>query len=156
MPTRNQELGLWGERLVAREIACPRCKKLYTLRRLPPNFKCADVVCDFCGYLAQVKTVRVPNTSRLPARVLGAAWQPQRERMKAGIYFPLFLVLRAEKDWAVHYLAAEFQLPKLFRKRPPLSRTAKRAGWQGFYYDIGSLRKEVFIRIHDAKGASLR
>lgn len=61
--------------------------------RLPNNFKCADVICDFCGYLAQVKTARVRNVDSIPNTVLGAAWGPQKERMASAIYFPLFLVL---------------------------------------------------------------
>jgi hypothetical protein len=56
--------------------------------------------------------------------------------MKAGIYFPLFLVLRHRSKWAVYYLPTEFQNPKMFKKRKPLSRTARRAGWQGFTYDL--------------------
>jgi len=156
VPTTNQKLGLWGERLVARRLACPRCKKYFALRRLPPNFKCADIICDFCGYLAQVKTLRVANVSKVPRSIQGAAWHPQRERMKAGIYFPLLVVLRGERDWAVYYLAAEFQLPKLFRRRVPLSRGAKRAGWQGFRYDFSRLRREVLIRVLEGKGTAIR
>lgn len=61
--------------------------------KLPNNFKCADVICDFCGYLAQVKTVRVRNVESVPNAVLGAVWGPKKDRMAAAIYFPLFLVL---------------------------------------------------------------
>jgi type II restriction enzyme len=51
------------------------------------------VICDFCGYLAQVKTKAL---TKIPATLAGAAWIPQKERMDAGIYFPLFLVLPPE------------------------------------------------------------
>jgi hypothetical protein len=95
MPTSRQELGRRGELLVAQSCRCPRCKRVHTLRRLPTNFKCADVICDFCGYVAQVKTVTSPDPSRVPGAVLGAAWRVQKERMDAGIYFPLFVVLFA-------------------------------------------------------------
>src|SRR5256885_15818813 len=95
MPTSRQALGRRGELLVAQSCPCPRCKRSRTLRRLPTNFKCADVICDFCGYLAQVKTVTSPNPSSIPRALLGAAWCVQKERMDAGIYFPLFIVLFA-------------------------------------------------------------
>jgi type II restriction enzyme len=121
VPTHKQVLGRWGETLVAKKFACPRCKRFFTLRRMPPNFKCADIICDFCGYLAQVKTATVADVLKVPSSVLGAAWGPQRERMKAGIYFPLFLVLRNGSRSAVYYLPTEFQKPKLFKKRAPLS-----------------------------------
>jgi type II restriction enzyme len=129
MPTEKQVLGRWGETLVAKKFACPRCKRFFTLRRLPPNFKCADVICDFCGYLAQVKTATVTDVLRVPSAILGAAWGPQRERMKAGIYFPLFLVLRSGNKSAVYYVPTEFQKPTLFKKRLLFLRVhAERAG----------------------------
>jgi hypothetical protein len=53
MVTTKQELGALGEQQVVRHCACPRCKRERTLKTLPPNFKCADVICDFCGYLGQ-------------------------------------------------------------------------------------------------------
>jgi hypothetical protein len=78
MPTERQLLGSFGERRVVHECLCPRCKRSRTLVKLPNNFKCADVICDFCGYLAQVKTVRVRNVESVPNAVLGAAWGPQK------------------------------------------------------------------------------
>ncbi len=147
MATAKQELGAWGEMLVAKTFACPRCKTIHSLRRLPPNFKCADVICDFCGYLAQVKTASVKDVTKVPNMVLGAAWGPQKKRMKAGIYFPLFIVLRSKTKKAVFYLPTEFQNPDMFKKRKPLSQNARRAGWQGFMYDIASLVNGALVKI---------
>lgn len=147
MSTEKQVLGRWGEKLVAKKYACPRCKRFFTLRRLPANFKCADIICDFCGYLEQVKTISVSDVSVVPKSILGAAWKPQQERMKAGIYFPLYLVLRSGTESAVYYLPTEFQLPRMFKKRKPLSKTARRAGWQGFTYNIGILDQRAVVRL---------
>lgn len=98
MATEKQILGEFGEKFViANHSWCPKCKRHSTLKRLPANFKCADIICDFCGYLAQVKTMRTKNVDKHPRLVLGAAWGPQRERIKNGIYFPLFLVLIKSK-----------------------------------------------------------
>ena len=93
MPTKRQVLGRYGEVCVVKECACPKFKRNRTLKRLPANFKCADVICDFCGYLAQVKAATVNRIDIIPKTVLGAAWGPQKDRMTAAIYFPLFLVL---------------------------------------------------------------
>ncbi len=133
---------------MTRHCACPRCKRPQTLVRLPQNFKCADVICDFCGYLGQVKASRVKNIEKIPKAVLGAAWGPQKERMDAAIYFPLFLVLVAPdlKRCAIYYLAADLQQPELFKPRTPLSVNARRAGWQGFTYDTESV-KNSFVRL---------
>jgi hypothetical protein len=85
MATAKQALGTWGEQLVAKSCDCPKWKRAKPLKLLPPNFKCADLFCDFCGVLAQVKAMNVPAVSPLPKQVLGAAWGPQRERMESGI-----------------------------------------------------------------------
>ena len=143
----KQVLGRWGETLVAKKFACPRCKRFRTLKRLPPNFKCADIICDFCGYLAQVKTATVADVDVPPKKILGAAWGPQEERMKAGIYFPVYLVLRAGRKSAVYYLPTDFQQPAMFVKRAPLSETARRAGWQGFMYNLGALHQNALQRV---------
>ena len=73
MPTKRQILGRLGEVCVVKGCKCPKCKRDQTLKRLPNNFKCADVICDFCGYLAQVKAVTVNNIDTVPKSVLGAA-----------------------------------------------------------------------------------
>lgn len=147
MATTRQQLGAFGERVVCERSACPRCKRTKTLRRLPTNFKCADVICDFCGYLAQVKTVTTNVIDTVPNTVLGAAWNVQQERMNAGIYYPLFLVLVADpKHVACYYLAADLQSPEIFSPRKPLSASARRSGWQGFMYVLKE-KKQAFVRL---------
>lgn len=148
MATTRQILGAFGESAVVHQISCPRCKRSRALKKLPTNFRCADVICDFCGYLAQVKAVTVSDPTKIPDQVLGAAWKPQKERMDSGIYFPLFLVLyRGPTDHSIYYLPADLKKPEMFVARRPLSATAKRAGWCGFYYCFrGSSR--LFTLLH--------
>lgn len=147
MATVRQELGERGEIFVIKRCCCPRCKREHTLRRLPTNFKCADIICDFCGFLGQVKTTTVKNVEVIPSTLLGAAWKVQKERMDAGIYFPLFLVLISNnRRSAIYYLSADVQRGVIFKPRKPLSKTARRAGWQGFIYDLTSVQKS-FVRL---------
>lgn len=143
MKTDKQKLGDFGENLIKRKFDCPKCKRPKTLKKLPPNFKCADIICDFCGYLAQVKTTNVTNIDKFPSKVLGAAWKPQKERMDAGIYFPLFVVLKNKNKYSVFYLSSDLQTEDMFIKRKPLSASAKRAGWQGYYFDGALLEKYI-------------
>lgn len=89
----------------------------------------------------------VPVVSPLPKQILGAAWAPQKERMDSGIYFPLFLVLKAPASHAIYYLPTDFQSPALFSARKPLSSTARRAGWQGFMYVLGAVPDGAFVRL---------
>src|SRR5439155_1185523 len=58
-PTAKQVPGRKGEDTVRARIACPRCRRPKTLTSLPANFECADVICKFCGFLAQVKAVTI-------------------------------------------------------------------------------------------------
>jgi len=91
MAKTKQKLGEFGEYKVVKKCACPKYKKLKTLKRLPLNFKCADIICDFCGFLAQVKTSNKNQIDEIPKTILGAAWKPQKERMDSAIYFPYIL-----------------------------------------------------------------
>jgi len=145
--TLRQQLGDFGEDIVVRRRDCPRCKRVKPLKKLPPNFRCADVICDFCGYLAQVKASSVERIDVPPPRVMGAAWGPQEERMKAGIYFPMFLVLRAERQHSIWYLSADLQGVEMFEPRKPLSSTARRANWQGFVYRLDRLTTGGLVRL---------
>lgn len=148
MATEKQKLGDWGETKVAKTLPCPSCKKDKTTRLLPPNFKCADLICDFCGYLSQVKTSRQKDIEALPQKLLGAAWGPQHQRMQSGIYFPLYVVLASKSSalYSIFFLAPDLQLPEMFEPRKPLSSTAKRAGWQGFHIRC-DLVKDRFVRL---------
>lgn len=115
------------------------------MRSLPPNFKCADVICDFCGYLAQVKTKSWKGTlpESCPPTILGAAWGPQKQRMDAGVYFSLFIVLENEIGvMSVYFLPRDLQTKEMFVPRKPLSENARRAGWQGFRIDASKALAE--------------
>jgi len=95
-----------------------------------------------------VKTSRVKSVEFLPKTILGAAWSPQKERMDAGIYFPLFIVLVTGdfKKSAIYFLSADLQTPEMFIPRKPLSASAKRAGWQGFLISCVNVR-DRFVRL---------
>ena len=67
--------------------------------------------------------------------------------MQAGIYFSLYLVLIDEKDSSIFYLPADLQTPEMFTPRNPLSDNAKRAGWQGFLYDLTKLPSGSITRL---------
>jgi type II restriction enzyme len=146
--TRRQLLGDLGECAVTR-LPCPRCKRERTLKRLPTNFRCADIICDFCGYLAQVKTTEREDVEQLPRSLLGAAWGPQRDRMDAGVFFPLFIVTVTpdHRKKAIYYLPADLQSRHMFQQRKALGPTAKRAGWTGYQLRLDLLGGHAPIRI---------
>jgi type II restriction enzyme len=138
VPTARQALGFRGEKAVSERIPCPRCGRPRHLARLPTNFQCADLICKFCGFLAQVKAVTLPvGATDFPDRVLGAAWGPQHDQIMAGIFHGLYLVGFSANGRLVRidYVPAHVlqSSPEVFEPRQPLRSTAKRAGWTGFY-----------------------
>jgi hypothetical protein len=137
--TKNQTLGELGEKAVRDNVACPRCARTKQLVKLGPNFPCADLVCKHCGYLAQVKAVHVQN-SKCPDQILGDAWGPQHDQIIYGVFHSLFVVGfdPADKLVFIDFVPAHIlqTAPDVFVPRNPLSPTAKRAGWTGFYYDM--------------------
>jgi len=89
----------------------------------------------------------VKDVSVIPDKIIGAAWGPQKLRMDASIYFPLFLTLVSEdRRYSIFYLSADLQAPVMFVPRKPLSEKARRAGWQGFMYDLSSV-KDRLVRL---------
>lgn len=137
MPSAKQLTGDRGEKFVAKHMPCLKCKRHGTIKQLPTNFKCADLICDFCGQTSQVKTFTNDKVG-LPTTVVGAAWQPQSDRIKHGVYQPLWLVRvnRKGRVMEIWLIPSEVQSPSLFSPRNPLSATAKRSGWQGYNIDV--------------------
>lgn len=150
--TKHQTLGDRGEDAVCKLVSCPQCGREKHLRKLPKNFQCADVICRFCGFLAQVKSTTLDaGTSDRPSRLLGAAWGPQNEQIVAGIFHGLFVAGFAEGKKLVfidyvpgHVLQSNLEV---FRPRNPLKKTARRAGWQGFYYELSKLPEAGVCRV---------
>lgn len=113
---------------------------------MPRNFKCADIICDFCGFLAQVKTKRIKKPDEKIMRLLEAAWNPYKKRLDAEIIFPLYIVsVYNDKPMEIKFLDKESQRKHLdmFVPRKPLSNKAKRAGWQSFNYDLSNVSNDL-------------
>ena len=56
------------------------------------------------------------------------------------------IICSNDKKYSVYYLSADLQSKDIFVARKPLSASAKRAGWQGFMYDISKI-KNHFVRL---------
>jgi hypothetical protein len=151
--TRIQQQGDLGQTAVCKYCTCPKCKK-GKLKQLIGGFKCADVICDFCGFVAQVKAPTVNSANEKVLTILGGAWKVQEEKIKAGIYHPLYIVkVLKDKPIAIDYISADFLKPEMFVPRKPLSSQARRAGWQGFYYDLRKLDEHVVVEVWPNKPA---
>jgi Dam-replacing family len=159
VPTSNQDVGQRGEKAVCSHVACPRCGRAKQFRALPANFECVDVICKFCGFLAQVKATNGSTAEGAPSTVLGAAWRPQHERIIGGIFHALYVVTFEKRSLIrIDYVPAHMlgAFPGVFKPRKKLSESARRAGWQGFVYDLRELPPVAMQQVYpaDASGAS--
>jgi len=131
---------------IRKNVDCQNCGRS-PLVALPPNYPTVDIVCQFCSQTAQVKSLRLRRIdSGLPNIITAAAWGPQKKRMNAGIFQPLYIVtFYGGKAISILYISPGVQKKYqkiLFKKRKPLPDYNKRAGWQGFNYMIGNLPKK--------------
>jgi len=156
--TLNQKIGIIAEKAVRQHCKCPKCKKRSArLKPLPNNFKCVDVVCDFCGYLAQVKGTRT-NTHREITLVRAGGWKVLKERLDAGIYFPVFIVkVQGETPTGIYYVPADFLRREVFvgHGKPRVIKAEQPAGkprkYSMFNYDFRKLGPHRMIEIWKRK-----
>lgn len=142
----KKEIGDSAEKFVCSNItSCPRCKR-GKLRRLPPNFPCADIICCFCGYLAQVKAHTVTDWENVSlVKLPGATWEVQKERVQAGIYFPIYVVLYLkDRPVEILYLSVDHQVPRMFRPR-----RKPQHGAQRFDYRFDWETKRFFVQVYE-------
>jgi len=95
-----------------------------------------------------VKAPAVKFAKEKVLRVRGGAWKVQEEKIKAGIYHPLYIVkVFKGRPIEIDYVSADFLKPEMYVPRKPLSSQARRAGWQGFYYDLRKLDEHVVVEV---------
>ena len=73
MATAKKDLGVFSEKIIKSRRPCPKCRRSKKLVKLPTNFKCTDLICDFCDFLAKVKAVTVTDVKKLCQKVISAA-----------------------------------------------------------------------------------
>lgn len=99
------------------------------LTRTPANTKAADFSCKACGQQYELKTF-----SRRPSKYLvDGAYKAMLSKIQAR-RAPTMLLLERSFYWEVINLTAvhsAFLTPTVIERRPPLSPTARRAGWVG-------------------------
>ena len=102
-PDRS-DTGRIGEEAVVRFVKCPRCNEKKLTRLVERGFPCVDVICKFCGFLAQVKST-IGEVGERPTRALGANWEPQKKQILADIFHALYVVSvengKANRIWYV-------------------------------------------------------
>lgn len=116
---------LWGEN----NLYCANCTSP-TLTRCPPNTQATDFVCPECLSPFQLKS----QASKFSRRIVDAGYEAMRRAVVENRVPNLIALHYDATNWRIMnaILVPRFAFSmSLVEKRPPLSLTARRAGWVG-------------------------
>jgi len=128
----------------ARNLYCPACTSS-RLAQSANNARAVDFSCDRCDAAFQLKGGRGWSEHRIPDAGYDAMVKAIRSDR-----VPNLLVLQYTPSWTVRNLLlvpSFFFTETAIEKRPPLSRTARRAGWVGCNILLSAISPEGKIRL---------
>ena len=134
----SQQARVWTEGWVAREMFCANCGSP-TLTQLPNNSPVADFACPVCAEQYEVKSKRGMS---LGNSVMDGAYDAKIARLTSSTN-PHLMVLNYDRTARevrnVCIVPKHFFVPEIIQARPPLSPTARKAGWRGSNILIGKV-----------------
>src|ERR1035438_4872652 len=131
----------WGES----NLYCPNCSSP-KLSRLRNNTKASDYSCPACGFWYQLKG----QQSRIGNRVADGAYAAMMNAIRHDETPNFYFMAYDLATWRVKtlLLVPSFAFPpSAIIKRPPLSSTARRAGWVGCNFALNRVPVEARIEI---------
>lgn len=143
--TSNSQIArLLTENWVLNNSYCPSCGDL-PLNEFENNRPVADFYCKKCSEEFELKS----KSGKLSKVITDGAYSSMLERINSNNN-PNFFFLTYTKQWTVNdflIIPKQFFTPDIIIKRPPLSETARRAGWIGCNIDISKVADagKVFI-----------
>jgi len=147
--SNSQIARILTEQWVKENSYCPSCGTL-PLNEFENNRPVADFYCINCREEFELKSKggKISNT------ITDGAYSTIIERINSDNN-PNFFFLTYSKEWRVNnflIIPKQFFTSEIIIKRPPLAKTAKRAGWVGCNIDISKIATEgkVFL-IKDTK-----
>lgn len=126
--SRSQLIRAVTENWFSNEMYCPNC--LSEVRPCPANSKTKDFFCSKCKHVFELKS----HATNFPKVIPDGAYDSMISSIQSNFAPDFFFLCYDAKAWQVSDL---FVVPRFFlnrsviEKRPPLSETARRAGWVG-------------------------
>ena len=126
--SRPQLIRTVTEDWFSNEMYCPNC--LSDINRCPANSKTKDFFCSNCTHSFELKS----HATNFPNTIPDGAYETLIANIQSSAAPDFFFLCYNAKNWQV---ADIFLVPRFFlnssviEKRPPLSLTARRAGWVG-------------------------
>ncbi len=125
---QTQKVRVMSEAWMAENMYCPVCGHP-RISHLRNNSPVADFLCESCREIFELKSKR----EKLGSKISDGAYATAVQRVASNTNPSLF-VLRYTEEYEVADLILIprfFFVPEIIEKRPPLAKTAKRAGWTG-------------------------
>lgn len=126
---QTQKARFWSEGWVANQLYCLNCGEP-KLSKLPNNTPVGDFACPTCDEQYEVKS----KAGTIGGSVVDGAYKSMMERLAANNNPSLVLLGYDKNKKSVTNLSVvprHFFVADIIQERPPLSSTARRAGWVG-------------------------
>lgn len=126
-------------------LYCPNCGTT-TLDRAPVNAPAVDYLCARCRTTFQLKS----QSRALSLRIADAAYEPMVRAIRENRTPALFALHYSVARWEVENVIVipHFAFPlSAIERRPPLSATARRAGWVGCNIRLDAIPDDAKIRV---------
>lgn len=147
--SNSQIARILTENWVLNNSYCPNCGTL-PLNEFENNRPVADFYCKNCTEEFELKS----KNGKINSKITDGAYYTMIERINSQNN-PNFFFLTYSKQWTVNnflIIPKQFFTSEIIIKRPPLTETARRAGWIGCNIDISKIADagKVFI-VKDSK-----
>lgn len=142
--SNTQKIRIMSENWVVDNVYCVRCGS--KLKHFENNKPVGDMFCENCNEEFELKS----NKAKLGKKIVDGAYSTMIEKIENDDIPNFFYLNYSIMDYKVknlliipkHYFTKEIII-----KRPPLSETARRAGWIGCNIDVSSIPKSGMLYI---------
>lgn len=126
----TQKARVLTEDWLARNMYCPICGAAM-IRRAEPNAPVKDYVCENCKSQYELKS-KHKNTDKYTTKVVDGVYHTMIERITS-LNNPSFFFMHYDHDEVNNLIIVPkcFFVPDIIEKRKPLSKSARREGWEG-------------------------
>lgn len=144
--SKSQRIRVSSESWIASHLVCPFCGSRDGVAVLENNYPACDFRCNSCSELFQLKAGCKKNVRKINDGSYSAMLEAFNSRQ-----IPSVLIMTYSYDsWSVTDLKClpGFLFPRSsIVARKPLSKDARRAGWQGCVYDFSKISSDFFINL---------
>lgn len=126
--SNSQKVRIMSESWAVTNMFCPCCGNPHIIK-LENNSPVADMQCDNCGEIFELKT----KEGQIGRKINDGAYKTMIDRITSSTNPNLFIMQYTQDYYITHLTVVPkfFFVPDIIEKRKPLSDTARRAGWTG-------------------------